>query len=30
VFTDSKHPMVTIPEDGLPRHPGWANSPNAG
>ncbi|HYW75960.1 MAG TPA: GFA family protein [Gammaproteobacteria bacterium] len=26
VFTDSKHPMVTLPDDGLPRHPGWANS----
>ena len=24
VFTDSRHDMVTIPEDGLPRHPGWA------
>lgn len=23
VFTDSKHPMVTIPDDGLPRHPSW-------
>ena len=28
VFTDSKHPLVTIPDDGLPRHPGWANTPN--
>lgn len=26
VFTRSKHPMVTIPDDGLPRHEGWANS----
>jgi S-(hydroxymethyl)glutathione synthase len=24
VFCDSKHPMVTIPDDGLNRHPGWA------
>lgn len=23
VFTDSRHPMVTIPDDGLPRYPGW-------
>lgn len=30
VFTNSKHPLVTIPDDGLPRHPGWANSPNVG
>jgi hypothetical protein len=31
VFTKSKHPMVEIPEDGLPRHEGWAAtvSPNA-
>jgi hypothetical protein len=29
VFTDSKHPMVRLPEDGLPRHPGWAATPNA-
>lgn len=29
VFTDSKHPMVTIPNDGLPRHPSWAGTPNA-
>lgn len=29
VFTDSKHPLVTIPDDGLPRYPGWENSPNA-
>jgi hypothetical protein len=28
VFTSSKHPMVTIPNDGLPQHPGWATSPN--
>jgi len=26
VFTKSKHPMVTIPDDGLPRHEGWAAS----
>jgi len=26
VFTDSKHPMVTLPNDGLPRHPGWAGT----
>ena len=24
VFTNSKHPMVAIPDDGLPRHEGWA------
>jgi S-(hydroxymethyl)glutathione synthase len=30
VFTASKHPLVMIPDDGLPRHHGWANSPNAG
>jgi hypothetical protein len=24
VFCRSKHPMVTIPDDGLPRHEGWA------
>ena len=30
VFTNSKHPLVTIPDDGLPRHSGWANSTNAG
>ena len=23
VFTDSRHPMFTIPDDGLPRYPGW-------
>ena len=23
VFTDSRHPMVEIPNDGLPRYPGW-------
>lgn len=23
VFTDSRHPMVNIPDDGLPRYPGW-------
>ena len=26
VFTKSKHPMVSIPDDGLPRHEGWANT----
>ncbi len=30
VFVKSKHPTVTLPDDGLPRHPGWENSPNAG
>ena len=30
VFTRSRHPLLVIPDDGLPRHPGWANSPNAG
>jgi S-(hydroxymethyl)glutathione synthase len=29
VFTRSKHPMVTIPNDGLPRHEGWAPTANA-
>ena len=29
VFTNSKHPLVTIPDDGLPRHPAWAATPNA-
>jgi S-(hydroxymethyl)glutathione synthase len=29
VFTNSKHPLVTIPGDGLPRHPSWAATPNA-
>ncbi len=24
VFVNSKHDMLTLPEDGLPRHPGWA------
>ncbi len=28
VFMGSKHPLVTLPEDGLPRHSGWA--PTAG
>jgi len=30
VFTKSKHPLVNIPDDGLPRHEGWAGtaSPN--
>ena len=23
VFTDSRHPMFQIPDDGLPRYPGW-------
>jgi len=26
VFTASKHPMVHLPEDGLPRHEGWAGT----
>ncbi len=30
VFTDSKHPMVAIPDDGLPRHPGWAGTARHG
>jgi hypothetical protein len=29
VFTRSKHPMVTIPNDGLPRHEGWAATEKA-
>jgi hypothetical protein len=29
VFTNSKHPLVTLPDDGLPRHPGWAATPTA-
>ncbi|MBA3704266.1 MAG: GFA family protein [Rubrobacteraceae bacterium] len=29
VFTDSKHPLLAIPDDGLPRHPGWAPTPTA-
>ena len=29
VFTASKHPMVMIPDDGLPRHRGWADSVDA-
>ncbi len=24
VFVNSKHPLLALPEDGLPRHPGWA------
>ena len=24
VFVGSKHPLVTLPNDGLPRHDGWA------
>ena len=28
VFVNSKHPLVTLPEDGLPRHPGWAPTAN--
>ena len=26
VFVASKHPAVTLPKDGLPRHDGWAAS----
>ncbi|WP_178119341.1 GFA family protein [Metapseudomonas lalkuanensis] len=26
VFVRSKHPLLTLPDDGLPRHEGWANS----
>jgi hypothetical protein len=26
VFTRSKHPMLNLPNDGLPRHEGWAPS----
>ena len=29
VFTDSKHPLLSIPDDGLPRHAGWAPTPAA-
>ncbi|HUA77815.1 MAG TPA: GFA family protein [Acetobacteraceae bacterium] len=29
VFTRSKHPMLTIPNDGLPRHEGWAATERA-
>ena len=29
VFTDSKLELVRLPEDGLPRYEGWANSPVA-
>lgn len=28
VFTDSKHPMFTIPDDNLPRHSGWEATSN--
>ena len=24
IFADSKHPMINVPQDGLPRHAGWA------
>jgi len=30
LFTSSKYPLLVIPNDGLPRHPGWASSPRAG
>ena len=26
VFTDSKHPLVTLPDDGLPKFPSWENT----
>lgn len=26
VFCESRHPMVTLPDDHLPKHPGWAMS----
>ena len=29
VFTRSRHPLLVIPDDGLPRHPGWADAPHA-
>jgi hypothetical protein len=29
VFVNSKHPLVVLPEDGLPRHPGWAPTASA-
>ena len=29
VFTDSKHPLLSIPDDGLPQHAGWAPTPAA-
>ena len=29
VFVNSKHPLVSLPDDGLPRHPGWAPTANA-
>jgi hypothetical protein len=29
VFVNSKHPMLTLPDDGLPRHPGWAATAKA-
>ena len=25
LFTSSRHPLLVIPADGLPRHPGWAS-----
>lgn len=30
VFVNSKHPLFSLPDDGLPKHAGWENSPNAG
>ena len=30
VFVNSKHPMLNLPEDGLPRHAGWAATAKAG
>jgi hypothetical protein len=29
VFVNSKHPLVVLPEDGLPRHPGWEPTASA-
>jgi S-(hydroxymethyl)glutathione synthase len=29
VFVNSKHPLLVLPEDGLPRHPGWAPTASA-
>jgi S-(hydroxymethyl)glutathione synthase len=29
VFTESKHPLLMIPDDNLPRHPSWEPTPAA-
>jgi S-(hydroxymethyl)glutathione synthase len=29
VFTESKHPLLIIPADDLPRYPGWEPAPAA-